>query len=70
MCQFSTFLENDGTNIVAYDLATLANHHYDVIKWKQFPRYTGLLCREFTGHRWIIRTKAGDAELWCWSVPE
>ena len=26
--------------------------HYDVIKWKIF-HVTGLLCREFTGHRWI-----------------
>ena len=25
---------------------------------------TGLLCGEFTGHRWIPRTKASDAELW------
>ena len=28
-------------------------------------RVTGLLCGEFTGHRWIPRTKASDAELWC-----
>ena len=35
-------------------------------------RVTGHLCGEFTGHRWIPRTKASDAELWCflWSVPE
>ena len=25
---------------------------------------TGTLCGEFTGHRWIPRTKASDAELW------
>ena len=25
---------------------------------------TGHLCREFTGPRWIPRTKASDAELW------
>ena len=33
-------------------------------------RVTGHLCREFTGHRWIPRTKASDAELWCflWSA--
>ena len=31
---------------------------------------TGPLCWEFTGHRWIPRTKASDTELWCflWSV--
>ena len=28
-------------------------------------RVTGPLCGEFTGHRWIPLTKAGDAELWC-----
>ena len=29
---------------------------------------TGSLCGEFTGHRWIPRTKASDAELWCFFV--
>ena len=35
-------------------------------------RVTGPLCGEFIGHRWIFRTKASDAELWCfiWSPPE
>ena len=35
-------------------------------------RFTGILCGEFTGHRWIPRTKFSDAELWCssWSAPE
>ena len=28
-------------------------------------RVTGHLFGEFTGHRWIPRTKASDAELWC-----
>ena len=34
-------------------------------------RVTGLLCGEFTGHRWILHTKASGAELWCflWSAP-
>ena len=34
-------------------------------------RVTGPLCGEFTGHRWISLTKAGDAELLCffWSTP-
>ena len=27
-------------------------------------RVTGHLCGEFTGHRWIPRTKTSDAELW------
>ena len=35
-------------------------------------RLTGHLCGEFTGHRWIPRTKVRDAELWCflWSAPQ
>ena len=35
-------------------------------------RVTGHLCGEFTGPRWSHRTKASDAELWCflWSAPE
>ena len=28
-------------------------------------RVTGHLCGEFTGDRWIPRTKASEAELWC-----
>ena len=34
-------------------------------------RVTGHLCEEFTGPRWIPRTKASDAELWCflWFAP-
>ena len=41
-----------------------ALHHDGVINWNNF-RDTGLLCREFTGHRWIPLTTASDAELWC-----
>ena len=35
-------------------------------------RVIGHFCGEFTGYRWIPRTKASDAELWCflWSAPE
>ena len=35
-------------------------------------RVTGHLCGKFTGPRWIPRTKASDAELWCflWSAPD
>ena len=32
-----------------------------------FP-VTGPLCGEFTGHQWIPRTKANDAELWCFFI--
>ena len=45
--------------------------HYDVIKWKHFPRYWPFV-RGIHRSRWIPRTKASDAELWCflWSAPE
>ena len=35
-------------------------------------RVTDHLCGEFTDTRWILRTKACDAELWCflWSASE
>ena len=35
-------------------------------------RVTGHLCGEFTGLRWIRRTKASDAEFWCflWYTPK
>ena len=39
--------------------------HDDVINWKKKIRVTGPLCGEFTGHWWIPRTKASEAELWC-----
>ena len=34
--------------------------------------FTGPLCGEFTGHRWIPLTKTCDTELWCflWSAPK
>ena len=47
-------------------MATYGESHGDVIKWKHFPRYWPFV-REFTGHRWIPRTKASDAELWCFT---
>ena len=58
--------------IAIYSFMTVDdNTLIDVIKWKHFPRY-GLFEWEFTGYRCIPRTKASDAELWCflWSVPE
>ena len=39
---------------------------------KNIFRVTGLVCGEFTGQRWIPRTKGSGAELWCflWSAPD
>ena len=44
-------------------------NHDDVIKWKHFPRYWPFV-RGIHRSRWIPRTKASDAELWCllWSA--
>ena len=44
------------------DTNTLFSHD-DVIKWKHF-RFTGHLCGEFTGQRWIPRTNASDVEFY------
>ena len=45
--------------------------HDDVIKWKHFPRYWPFV-RGIHRSRWNPRTKASDAELWCflWSARE
>ena len=47
--------------------------HVNIFQWNIYKlfRVTGPLCGEFTGDRWIPRTKASDAELWCflWSAP-
>ena len=48
-------------------------HDLSVTRWrhqmKTFPRY-GPFVREFTGQRWIPRTKASDAELDVFFDPE
>ena len=55
-----------------HDTATFA-HYTIMMTWSNGNIFevTSLLCGELTGHRLIPRTKASDAELWCflWSVP-
>ena len=58
-------------------LVELGNIIFRACSWwrhqiEKFSRVTGPLCGEFTGHRWIPRTKASHAELCCflWSAPE
>ena len=60
-------------------LRTSTTHGNLNMNWIQYaPRYlmmtssngnifrvTGHLCREFSGHRWIPRTKVSDTEIWC-----
>ena len=58
-CQIHVMMHNHYSCIV--NSAHIVVHcssifsHYDVIKWKHFPRYWHL-CGEFTGLRWIPRT--------------
>ena len=59
-------------SFVIFILPTEANYlHIDVIKWNHIPRYWPFV-RGIHRSRWIPRTKASDAELWCflWSAPE
>ena len=65
------------------EASTLVLLDYESMRWSSprlfmmtssngnVSRVTDSLCGEFTGHRWIPRTKASDAELWCflWSAP-
>ena len=46
--------------------------HYDVIKWKHFPRYWPFVRGIHRSPVDSPHTKASDAELWCflWSAPE
>ena len=84
MHEYASYLSirhnNAGWYAIINDLSSLVAHlchnrntviaHDDVIKWKHYY-VTDPLCGEFTGHRWIPRTKASDAKLWCflWSAP-
>ena len=65
--------------LLAMSLLDDINERYSVTRHWQFMmtssngnifHVTGLLCGEFTGPRWIPRTKASVAELWCflWSA--
>ena len=57
-------------NVINIWLIWMNTGYHTLFTW--FLRLTGHLYGEFTSHRWIPRTKASDAELWCfhWSAPE
>ena len=59
------------TRLPRYPGIAVMHAHDDVIKGNIF-RVTGPLCGEFTGDRWIPRTKASDSDFWCflWFGPE
>ena len=61
---YTDILVQDGSNSIMLTMMTSWNGNIFCV--------TGHLCGEFTGHWWIPRIKASDAELWCflWSAPE
>ena len=64
----------EGLSHCSAETSTTSHNHYthdDVIKWKHFPRYWPFV-RVIHRSRWIPRTKASDAEFWCflWSASE
>ena len=73
---FNCFLEFQGYLLWALIISILSPEecveHMMTSSNGNIFRVNGHLCGEFTGHRWIPRTKASDAELWCflWSAPE
>ena len=72
---FTEYLETYPVNSMAVALTTfLVLWTGDVMTSSNgnIFRVTGHLCGDFSGPRWIPRTKASDAELWCflWSASE
>ena len=51
-------------DMLVHSVCCEVSAHDDVIKWKHFPRYWPFV-RGSHRSRWIPRTKASDAELWC-----
>ena len=62
-CRFSSTMNNVGTYIHTQQNKAQQNHVHLIMTSSNgnIFRVTGPLC----GHRWIPRTKASDAELWC-----
>ena len=71
VCKFLSYTRKDSTTCVMW------RNDIKIDEFLCFPRtwwshlrqnifrFTGHLCGEFTGHRWIPHTKASYAELWC-----
>ena len=57
---------NNGVRCMSFYILMMTSSNGNIF------RVTGHLCWEFTGPRWILRTKASDAEVWCslWSTSE
>ena len=71
LCAFYSVTLHDNATTGAWELSAMLFHMLTSSNGIIF-RVTGPLCEEFTGPRWIPRTKASDAELWCylWYAPE
>ena len=59
-CLVSVVLKAAADTVYVYHMMTSSNGN--------IFRVTGHLCGEFTGPRWIPRTKASDTELWFFSL--
>ena len=67
------FVHFNSTSILLIFTETVVGQQYKMKSSNgNIFRVTGHLCGEFTGPRWIPRTKASDVELWCflWSASE
>ena len=70
--QIYTFVSTSVSRSYNGSLAVSCIHNMMTSSYGDIFRVTGPLCGEITGHDWIPRTKAGDAELWrfLWFAPK
>ena len=63
---------NKNEHIISLLTMPIILHHMMMSSNGNIFCVTGHLCGEFTSPRWIPRTKASDAELWCflWSASD
>ena len=74
---FSAFFAVSPSNLLDISYKPFVNnintsHNLSIKMYLLIFCVIGHLCGEFTRHWWIPRTKASEAELWCflWSTPE
>ena len=72
VCKMAAILWSDIQALYIYISMTIRYWYMMTSSNGNIFRVTGHLYGEFTGPRWIPRTKASDAELWCflWSESE
>ena len=66
---YTRYLSHTLKNVCLYRYGILRDLSFYWImmtsSYGNIPRVTGHVCGELAGHRWILLTKASDAELWC-----